>query len=65
MKNPAFSIQFTGYPLALAPKLQDPNNINKLEVEKTEDLNDENDIQINKTINDPDTWDEEWFNNYE
>ena len=67
MKVPAQSIQFSGYPLKIAFNgLTDPNNTTSLEVIKPEEIKkEEEEEQLSKTMDEPENWDEEWFNNYE
>ncbi|MFL5789329.1 MAG: hypothetical protein ACJ748_14810 [Flavisolibacter sp.] len=67
MKVPAQSIQFSGYPLKIACNgLTDPNNTTSLQVIKPEEIKkEEEEEQLSKTMDEPENWDEQWFNNYE
>lgn len=58
----AIPIQYSGYPLSVADLK--PLHTSKLSIVKT--VNQETTfVQENEITNDPDNWDQNWFNNYE
>ena len=67
MKHSATLFQFTGYPLKIASNaFKDPNNSTSLQVVKPEEeKTEEEEIELSKTMDEPENWDTEWFNNYE